>query len=803
MDALRADLRYALRVCRRAPGTTAVAVVALALGIGLNTTVFSFVSALLLRPLPYPDSDRIVMLWQDRSAKGGPAREVFSPGLFIDWSTRATAVRDVAAIRGWAPSYAGRGVAGDDEAERLTGAAVSVGYFKVLGVAPALGRVFGADDDRPAAAPVVVLSHALWQRRFASDAAIVGQVIQFDGQPAQVIGVMPDGFHGAVIDADVWMPARIDPANAPRGIILLRAIARLAPGVTVAQAQASFATLQAQIAREDPELVGARARVVTLQDDVVGPARPVLLVLSASVGLVLLIACANVTSILMARAAERRVEMAVRTALGADRWRLIRQLLTESAVLAIAGSVAGLALSAIGLHLLVAAAPADAPRMQDVAIDGGVLAFTAAVTILAAIAAGLAPVVAGWRPAVSGDLREGAREARGFSYARAALVVAEVAAAMALTTGAGLFTRSLVALERVDLGFKPDGVLTASIVPPRGLYRNDEAVRGLLDRVLGRIASLPNVTDASFTSVLPLSGQQLMFSFAIEGQPRPQLPTDGPVASFRSVGLTFFQTLGLSLVEGRLFTADDRTDAPMVAVVNRTLVRRYFGGKSPIGQRVSLGGSRATIVGVVGDVQHAGPAATPDAEMFVPYGQLGSRSGWLVIRTSADPAALAPLVRQATHDIDAKVPLALVRPMPALVAASVAQARFLATVLSAFSFIAAALALVGVYGLLEFAVSRRTREIGVRIALGATRRSVVALVLRQSLVVVALGVAVGAAAGAGAATVVRALLFQVTPGDPATVATMGAAIFAATLMATIRPARRAAGVDPVVALRDE
>ena len=803
MDALRADLRYALRVCRRAPGTTAVAVAALAFGIGLNTTVFSFVSALLLRPLPYTDANRIVMLWQDRSAKGGPAREVISPGLFIDWSTRATAVRDVAAIRGWAPSYSGRGLAGDDEAERLTGAAVSAGYFTALGIPPAFGRTFSVDDDKPSAPTVVVLSHALWQRRFASDAAAVGQMIQLDGQPAQVIGVMPDGFHGAVIDADVWAPARIDPANAPRGIILLRAMARLAPGVTLSQAQAAFATLQTQIAREDPEIAGARARVVTLQDDVVGPARPVLMVLWASVGLVLLIACANVTSILMARASERRVEMAIRTALGADRRRLIRQLLTESAILAFAGSVAGLALSAVGLHLVVAAAPPGALRLQDVAIDVRVLAFTAVVTALAAVAAGLAPVVTTWKAAVGGDLREGAREARGSSSARGVLVAAEVAAAMALTIGAGLFTRSLVALERVDLGFRPDGVLTASIVPPRGLYRNDEAVRGLLDRVLARVGSLPTVIDASFTSVLPLSGQQLNFSFAIEGQPRPVNPADGPVASFRSVGLTFFQTIGMSLVEGRAFTAGDRPDAPMVVVVNRTLVRRYFQGKSPVGEHVSMAGSRATIVGVVGDVQHAGPAVAPDAEMFTPFGQFGSRSGWLVVRTSGDPAALAPLVRQAVHEVDAKVPLALVRPMSALVAASVAQARFLATVMSAFSLIAAALAVVGVYGLLEFSVSRRTREIGVRIALGATRRSVVALVLRQSLFVVIAGLLVGAATGSGAATVVRALLFQVTPGDPATVASMGAAILVATLLATIRPARRAAGVDPVVALRDE
>jgi predicted permease len=803
MDTLRLDLVYALRAWRRKPGTTAAAILALALGIGANTTVFSFVSGVLIKPLPYADPNRIVMLWQDRSGVGGPAREVLSPGLVMDWTTRATTVQGLAAMRNWTPNLTGRDLAGNEEPERLTGAAVSAPYFSTLGVAPAYGRTFSADDDKPGAPTVVVLGNALWRRRFASDPHIVGSTVQLDGQPTQVIGVMPASFRGAVIDADIWSAIRIDPANAPRGIVMLRALARLAPGVSMAQAQASFSTLQTQLQAEDPDLVGSRARIIRLQDDLVGPVRQVLVVLAGSVAMVLLIACANVASLLMARATERRTEMSVRAALGADRARLIGQLLVESGLLALAGSLVGLAIALVGVRWLVAAAPPDSPRLAEVRLDGMALMFTAAVTALAAVIAGLLPALNASRVTLIAGLREGARETHGFTRSRSLLVAAEVAAAMTLVVGAGLFVRSLVNLQHVDLGFRPERLLTASVSPPRGSYRTEEATRDLFDRMVARASTLPGVESASMTSVLPLSGMQVMFTFSIEGRPPAATLDDQPSASFRSVSQNYFLTMGMKLIAGRGFGAEDRAGADMVAVVNQALAKRYWGGASPIGTHILINGTQATIVGIVADVHHAGPAKTPDGEMYLPYVQLGARQGWIVLRTTGDPAVVAPSLRLAMRQVDPNLPLARVRSMASLAADNVSQPRFLAALLTAFSTVAAVLALMGVYSLLAFSVSQRIREIGVRMALGASRASVVLLVLRQSMTVVLLGVVIGGAAAFGLGQAVKSLLFTVQPGDMGTTLGMGALIVIAALIASAIPAQRAAGIHPVVALRDE
>ncbi|MBP8274328.1 MAG: ABC transporter permease [Acidobacteria bacterium] len=802
-DTLRLDLTYAIRAWRRQPWTTAAAVFALALGIGANTTVFSFVSGVLLRPLPYADPDRLVMTWQDRSANGGPAREVFSPGLFIDWSTRASALTGLSAVRNWSPNFTGRDLSGSDDPERLTGAAVSGPYFTTLGVPPLYGRVLTLDDDKVGAPPVVVISHALWRRRFAASPTAVGATIALDGAAAEIIGVMPETFRGAVVDAEIWGPIKIDPANAPRGLLMLRGIARLAPNVTLAQAQSAMSMLQTQLQAEDPELDGARARLVTLRDDVVGPARRVLMVLAGSVAMVLLIACANVASLLMARATQRRAEMSVRAALGADRGRLIRQLLIETGVLAAAGSVAGLAIAYGGVQLLIAAAPPQSPRIADVRLDGVVLLFTAAITIVSALVAGLAPALSASRVTLVSGLREGARETRGFSRSRALLVMAEVAAAMTLVVGAGLFVRSLVELQHVDLGFAPDRLLTASVSPPRGAYRGDDAIRDLFDRMVARAAALPGVEAASITSVLPLSGMQINFSFRIDGRPRGRSINDEPVASFRSVSQNFFSTMGMRGLAGRGFTMDDRAGADMVAVVNQALVKRYWNGVPPIGARIGINGNEATIVGMVADVHHTGPASTPDGEMYVPYVQLGARQGWIVLRTSGDPSTVIAGLRRAMRDVDPNLPLARITSMASLAADSVAEPRFLATLLTWFSSVATLLALMGVYSLLAFSVSQRVKEIGVRMALGATRVSVVWLILRQSMTVVCAGVAIGAATAYALSQLVRSMLFAVQPGDPITTVVMAVLVIVASLIASVIPAQRAAGIHPVVALREE
>lgn len=803
MDSLRLDLTYALRAWRRYPATTIAAILAFALGIGATTTVFSAVSAVLLKPLPYHEPDGLVMLWQDRSARGGAAREVISPGLFLDWSARATAVQSVAVVRGWSPNFTGRSGAVSDEPERFSGAAVSGQYFTALGVAPALGRTLTPDDDRPGVPTRVVLSDRLWQRRFAADASVVGQAIYLDGQTVDVVGVMPSSFQGAVIDADIWSATRIDPGNAPRGMIFLRAMARLAPGVSLAQAQASFDTLQQQILTEDPELEGARARVVSLHADLVGPVRPLLLVLAGCVGMVLLIACANVASILLARAVHRRGEISVRMALGADRPRLIRQMLLESAVLAAVGAVAGLALAAAGIAVLVALAPASVPRLQEIRIEPAVLVFATGIAVLSALVAGLAPALGATRAAAMDGMREGGREVHGTGGLRRALVVAEVAVAMTLVIGAGLFVQSLIRLQAVDLGFRPSGLLVASISPPRGTYQGPDAIRDLFDRTLTRASLLGGVEAVSLTSMLPLSGGDINLTFAIEGRPEPRTPREAPVASYRAVSTTYFDTMGMSMLSGRPLGADDRAATASVAVINEALARRYWEGTSPIGARLLMSGEELTVIGVVTDIRHTGPATAADGELYVPYTQIPPRAATLVLRTAGDPAALSASVRAMMREVDPLLPLGTVRPMTTLVADRIAQPRFMATLLTWFASAAAILAVMGVYGLLAFSVTQRTREIGVRMALGAGRASVVGMVVRQSLGVVGAGIVIGAAAGAALSQTIKSQLFAVDAGDPWTIVVMAVLMLAASSVASYFPARRASRVDPVVALRND
>lgn len=803
VDTLRLDLVYALRGWRSQLGATVIAIMALALGIGATTTVFAFVSGALLKPLPYQDPDRLVMVWQDRSASGGPAREVISPGLFVDWSTRATTLAGVSAIGIWSPNLTGKIDSGRDEPERLAGATVTGDYFETLGISPLHGRVFGKDDDRFGAPNTVILSHRLWMRRFAGDPALLGQTITLDAQPAEVIGIMPATFGGAVVDADIWNTMRLDRSSAPRGIIMLRSIARLAPGSTLHQAQAAMTTLQTQLQQEDPELLGARARLIPLHDDIVGPVKPLLLVLFGSVFMVLLIACANVASLLLARATKRRAEMSVRVTLGADPWRLIRQLMTESALLSGAGCLLGLFLATFGVRALVALAPPAAPRLHDVEVDGVVLLFTVAIAALAALLAGLAPGLSVARGSVAAGLREGARETSGLSRPRGLLVVAEVAAAMTLVVGAGLFVRSFIGLQQVDLGFRAERLLTASVSPPRAAYPGTESVQNLFDRMLERAAQLPAVDGVSMTSVLPLSGMQIKFNFQIAGRLPSRTPGEDPVAAFRSVGPTYFETMGMRVVEGRGLRASDREGAPRVVVVNRALVKRYWSGVSPLGSTIGINGDEAEIVGIVADVHHAGPSTPPEGEVYATYNQLAARGGWLVLRTVGDPAAVASTLRTALREIDPNLPLATLRPMSSLVESSTAQPRFLATLLLGFAAVAASLAVMGVYGLVSFSVGQRTREIGVRMALGASRGAVTTMVLGESLKLVIGGVTLGALGAVALSRLVRSMLFGIEPHDPLTLATMAVLMLAATLVASYLPARRAARVDPLTALRED
>jgi putative ABC transport system permease protein len=798
MDAALRDIRYALRSWRRAPGPTAAAVMALALGIGANSTIFSVVAGVLLKPLPYQNPERLVMVWQDMRARGGPARDWISPGLFIEWQQRATMFESLGAARGWAPN-----LTGIDEPERLRGAAVSAGYFTALGVAPQLGRIFTVEDDRPGSPPVVIIADSLWARLFNRDPSLVGRTVSLDGQATTVIGVMPKGFQSPIIDAEMWSPVRIDPARAPRGIIVLRVLGKLKPGVSVAQAQAGMTALAAQLAEEDPEWERARVAVLSLQDDIVGDVRQMLMVLALAVALVLAIACANVTSLLLARAADRTREITIRTALGAGRRQIVRQLFTESALLAVVGGGSGLLLAWWGVAGLVALAPASAPRLQEVRVDANAVGFTLAITLLTALASGLAPAVATARSHLNAGLRDGGRESTANGRLRALLVTAEIAVAFVLVVGAALLIRTLVALQHVDMGFTPDHVLTAAVAPPRTQYRDPAALRQLYGRLLERASTIPGVRAAALTNMLPLSGGDFNLSFAIEGRARVATPGAEPVAGARIVSPSYVSTMGVRLVQGRDLSPLDTENSPGAALVNETMARRYWPNASPLGARILLPDLELTVVGVVGDVHHRGPGATPGAEMYIPYEQFVARQVVIALRTTGDPARSASALRAVMREIDPALPLANVRTMDQLLSQNIAQPRFLAALLTGFAGLAALLALVGVYGLLSFSVSRRARELGVRMALGAGRTRVVTLVLGQSAALVGIGLVAGVALAMTLTRLLRTLLFGVRPGDPATVVAMAGGIALAALLASLPPALRASWIDPVIALREE
>jgi putative ABC transport system permease protein len=798
MDAALRDIRYALRSWRRAPGPTAAAVMALALGIGANSTIFSVVAGVLLKPLPYQNPERLVMVWQDMRARGGPARDWISPGLFIEWQQRATMFESLGAARGWAPN-----LTGIDEPERLRGAAVSAGYFTALGVAPQLGRIFTVEDDRPGSPPVVIIADSLWARLFNRDPSLVGRTVSLDGQATTVIGVMPKGFQSPIIDAEMWSPVRIDPARAPRGIIVLRVLGKLKPGVSVAQAQAGMTALAAQLAGEDPEWERARVAVLSLQDDIVGDVRQMLMVLALAVALVLAIACANVTSLLLARAADRTREITIRTALGAGRRQIVRQLFTESALLAVVGGGSGLLLAWWGVAGLVALAPASAPRLQEVRVDANAVGFTLAITLLTALASGLAPAVATARSHLNAGLRNGGRESTANGRLRALLVTAEIAVAFVLVVGAALLIRTLVTLQHVDMGFTPDHVLTAAVAPPRTQYRDPAALRQLYGRLLERASTIPGVRAAALTNMLPLSGGDFNLSFAIEGRARVATPGAEPVAGARIVSPSYVSTMGVRLVQGRDLSPLDTENAPGAALVNETMARRYWPNASPLGARILLPDLELTVVGVVGDVHHRGPGATPGAEMYIPYEQFVARQVVIALRTTGDPARSASALRAVMREIDPALPLANVRTMDQLLSQNIAQPRFLAALLTGFAGLAALLALVGVYGLLSFSVSRRARELGVRMALGAGRTRVVTLVLGQSAALVGIGLVAGVALAMTLTRLLRTLLFGVRPGDPTTVVAMAGGIALAALLASLPPALRASRIDPVIALREE
>jgi putative ABC transport system permease protein len=794
------DIRFALRVLVKSPAFSIVAIVTLALGIGANTAIFSIVHALLLRPLPYPGADRLVMVWQDLSARGERADEWATPGNYVDWRASHDLFAGVAAVQGWQPTLTGRGAP-----EPLVGEQVTADYFDVLGVRPAIGRGFHESERTPDAPRVAILSHALWQRLFGGDPAVVGTRAVLAGVPHEIVGVMPEGFRPAVIDsAELWRPRQLDTANPPRGLVVLRIVARLQDGLSYEQAQTAADVLARQLEAAHPEFnTRTGIRIVSLHEQVIGSYRSALLVLLGAVGFVLLIACVNIANLMLARASTRSREFAVRLALGAGRRRVVRQLLTESVVLAAAGGALGLLVGWWGISWLTALAPAGAPRAGEIGLNANVLAFSLALTIGTGVLFGLAPALQGSRSRGPTSLRETGRGISGAPprAARRTLVVLEVALALVLLVGSGLLMRTLLRLQAVDLGFDPKGVLVGQVLPPATKYPNGAARIAFYDRLLERVSAIPGVDRAALSSVIPLGGDSDM-DVLVEGRALPQSNADATTTWYRVVSADYLQAMGIPLRSGRHIAAGE--PAPVV-VVSEAAARRFWPGEDPLGRRVRFSmrpdAPWFTVIGVAGDVRMRGPREGGRTEMYLPYWHFPEAGTNVVLKAQASPLHLTAALRGAVREIDPDLPVSGIETMEAVAAESIAEPRFLALLTGAFAVLALALAAIGIYGVMSYVVATRTNEIGVRMALGAARSQVFRLVVGEGLALALAGAALGFGAAFALGRSLGALLFETAPADPATYAGTAAVVLGTALLAGVLPARRATRVDPAVALR--
>ena len=794
------DLRYAVRSLLKTPGFAVVAILTIALGIGANTAIFTVVNSLLLRPLPYANAERLVMVWQDWSARGGPADEWGTPGNFVDWRAEQSLFQNVTAISGWRPT-----LTGDAEPESLVGEQVTYEYFSVLGVRPALGRDFRWEDDVPNAPRVAIISDALWKRRFGANPSAVGQVVNLSGVSHEIVGVMPPRFRPAIVtDGELWRPMRLNRATPNRGAVVLRVVGRLADGVTFDQAQAAASALAARLQTVHPKFNEKTGfNLQPLHDRVVGDIRPALLAVLGGVGFVLLIACANIANLLLARGSGRGRELAVRAALGAGRARMVRQLLTESLVLAVAGGLSGFLIGVWMVDGLRAMAPENAPRLGEISLDTTVFAFAALLTLVTGLLFGLAPAVQHSRVDITHSLKEAGRGTSGGGgrTLRRVLITAEVALALVLLTGGVLLIQTFVRLQRADLGFRTEGVLVGSVNPPAVVYNSRQKYIAFYDQLMEKLSAIPGVQQAALSSFLPLDAGDSDTSFAIEGRPAPTGATDTPVTWYREISAGYFDAIGMRIRRGRNFA--EREAAPS-AIVNETLARKYFPNEDPVGRRIRFGQDSPwiTIIGVVADARVQGAREETRVETFVPYWQLGE-GGMSIILNGNNPSAFAAPLRQAVASVDRNVPVIGIQTMTEIFDDSIAQPRFLATLAGGFAALALLLAAIGIYGVMTYVMSQRIAEIGVRMALGATAREVFKLVIADGLKLSAIGVAIGAAGAIGVGYSLTKLLFGVPPADPLTIAAAAATLITVAAAASFLPAWRATRVDPMVALRAE
>ena len=793
------DIRYALRHLIKAPAFTVVAVATLALGIGATTAIFSVVNGVLLQPLPYPQPDRLV-----RVHEVVPQYGLFSvaPANFLDWRQQNQVFERIAA---YSPTSAT--LVREEGPERIQGDLVSWDLFQTLGAAPALGSSFTAGQDKPGANDVVVISDAMWRQEFGADPGLVGRALNLNGAPVTVIGVMPAGFYFPTRTAQFWRPIAINPANATRGGHFLGVVARMKPDVTVQRADAEMKSIAERLAREYPDnSAGESARVVRLQDQIVGAIRPALLTLFAAVGLVVLIACANVANLLIVRAAAREKEIAIRAALGANRRRLFAQVIAESLVLAIAGGALGLGIAYVGLPAILRLSAGSIPRAADVAIDRHVLLFAAAASIATGLLFGVAPAWQSARAGIGAVLKEGGRSstAAGTRWIRSGLLVVEVALSIVLLTGAALLMRSFDRLTNVAPGFDPTGVLAWRVSLPEKQYHDEARVTGFYDALLDKLEAQPGVRSAGLVQTLPMQGDYLL-SFGIRGR-APALPGQGPSANYRAVSADYFSALRVPLLKGRAFTRADRAASQPVAIVDQAFVDKYFPNQDPIGQGLHIGNGHKDffdIVGVVGDIRYNGLDAVPGPTMYVPIAQDTFSTIWVVARTDGDPASLSAPARQTIREVDPLLPTYSMVPLAQVVSDSIAPRRFSTLLLGLFALIALFLAAVGLYGVVAYSVQQRTREIGLRMAIGAAPRDVVQLIVGGAMKLALAGVVLGLAGAAAFARLAATLLFEITPSDPASYVATSAVLFGVAMIACYAPTRRAMRVDPVAALQTE
>lgn len=804
LETLLLDVRYGMRSLLKKPGFTLTAVIALGLGIGANTAIFSVINGVLLRSLAYASPEKIVMLWE-RNVAGTRLQNLVSPGNFLDWQKQSTSFEQMAAVADTRVNLTGNA----SEPEEIKAQFVSQQFFPALGVQPMMGRFFLPEEDRPGNDLVIILSHQVWQSRFGGDPAIIGKRAIVSARQRTIIGVMPPGFHFLDNEVKAWMPLALDPGINYRETTgrYLRVVARLKTGVAAQQAQAELTGIAKQLEQALPKFqTGWTVNLVPMHEQVVGEIRPILIVLLAAVAFVLLIACANVANLLLARAAARQKELALRAALGAGRLRLVRQMLTESVLLALMGGLLGVFLAYGGIQLLIAFGPDNIPRLNEITIDPSVLGFTFAVSLLTGVVFGLIPAMQASRPDLNDALKEGSRGSTGSRSAtfRNVFVVAEVSLALVLLIGAGLMIRSFMQLQSVETGFRAENVLTMRVQLPRKKYGEPHQIVDFFRQAQQRIAQLPGVQAVGAISYLPLTGLASRDGFKIIGQPAPA-PGQEPGTEVRVITPTYFQAMGIPLLKGRLLDERDVKES-RVLLINETMAKKYFPNQEPVGKQIEVswdGSGPDEIVGVVGDIREAGLEKEAEPAIYWSHPREPYSGMALVVRAPGDAARLATAVQKEIRALDPDQPIADVRTMKEVISRSIARPRFNTLLLGIFAAVALLLASVGLYGVMNYSATQRTHEVGIRMALGATRADIMRLVVGNGMLLTMIGIAIGMAASFGLTRVMQSFLFGVGATDALTFIAVSALLIAVALVANYIPARKATRVNPVIALRYE